>query len=754
MQGQQEAEKRIQEVGQVGGLYLSLKGLTLKHLPEALWHLTQLEMLHLQENALAKLSSGIGQLKNLQVLNLSGNPLTELPPEIGNLREIHSMTVGLGVGFNGLPAEFDRLVALSHIEFSGGSIDTWIAALGQLPNLKYVTLKRCDLQDIRGLRTCKRLSSLAFIDCTLNNNTFDQLAELKTLDELVIDAAHPPLEAVPESIGKLSWLKNLVIKSPRLASVPDSIGNLNKLRVLHIHAGEALRELPNALGELNSLLELNVNHANLSKLPDTIGNLKHLQQMRVQNSSLGSLPESIGLCRNLRDLRVSRNALETIPESIARCDDLRYLCLDNNLLRFLPSSLAQMARLAYITVEDNPNLSDLPDGIRVSNYVEIGGTGIERLPDSLREARVDIYGESVDATPYFSPIAASTDDDVWSYANGSLRITGDTPSRRLEESLPKLREDVIELSFEEIDVTEPTLDVAQFKNLEKLIFGVIHYGSDTPFILPSDVRRLSKLRDLEVLSTRLQLPAEIGYWQSLENILAENAQIDFPEKLAGGNLGSLRIFSIGLGSKLERLPDWFGACPKLNIIRLHECMALRHLPESFTDHHMEELSIFQCPDIEYLPDGMTLTRLLIRKENQVMAFPKETVITGYLDASGLDGVRIPDNFKRLRLEDAGYRDLQSIYIDPYHLTPIAVLTETTKEIQRAQIGAVGLERFLEVLNTDVIDEDMFEGKLRRVLRVKLAGEDPVIAVEIRDELGSTFRVLAPDMQPPANAQFN
>lgn len=742
-----EVQKRLAEAAQSRSEYLDLSDLTLTSLPDALWGMTQIEMLHAGDNSLIGLSPGIGQLRNLQVLNLGNNVLHSLPPEIGRLNQMHSLTLGVSPNFDGFPEEIGQLTSLLHLELTGATVDTWIAELGQIAGLRAITLKACDLRDISGLSACDNLASLALIDCTMHD-VASQLVQLTTLDELVIETKQAPMTDVPNILGSMIWLKNLVINSPALETIPASIGQMKKLRVLHIHAGDKLKALPEEIGELDSLLELSVHHAGLTELPDSIGRLTRLKQMKVQSCGLTRLPGAIGSLSALQDLRLSRNRLETLPTTLAKCQGLRYLSIDNNELTELPSDLAHLPQLAYITMEDNPRLEAIPEGVRVSNYVEIGGTDIRSLPASLMGARVDIYGEPVDPASYFTQADEISDEDAWEYDRGALRVYTESLTDGLKDALPRLRNKVVELSFEEIDIDFPSIDVTQFPNLEKLVFGVIHYSTNRPIALGPEVEALTNLHDLEVLSSWLILPSEIGHWNKLENIFAETARIDLPETLIGGDLPNLRVFSMGLGSMIERLPGWLGLCPSLETVRLHECSLLEELPATFANHHMEELSVFQCEDLTGLPNGMTLSRLLIRKANKISALPEDLVITGYLDASGLDAVTIPENFKQLIVEEQGYRDLQSIYIDPRYLTPIAVLTEPTQEIQRAQVAAVGLERFLDVLNVEVIDEDIFQGKLRRVLRVQLEGEQPVIAVEVRDELGSTFRLLAPDMQPP------
>ena len=79
-----EALRRVEKCRQKGkdGTKLDLNFLGLTTLPEALWKLTALRLLDLQNNQFTTLPEVLGQLTALQMLFLHGNPALGLPDEI------------------------------------------------------------------------------------------------------------------------------------------------------------------------------------------------------------------------------------------------------------------------------------------------------------------------------------------------------------------------------------------------------------------------------------------------------------------------------------------------------------------------------------------------------------------------------------------------------------------------------------------------------------------------------------------------
>jgi len=80
--------------------------------------------------------------------------------------------------------------------------------------------------------------------------------------------------------------------------------------------------LPEEIGELDSLKELNLSFNNLKHLPASIGQLHQLEFLDVQYNYLEELPASIGDLHSLHFLIIGKNALPAIPIEIANLQSL------------------------------------------------------------------------------------------------------------------------------------------------------------------------------------------------------------------------------------------------------------------------------------------------------------------------------------------------------------------------------------------------------------------------------------------------
>src|SRR5665647_2464628 len=81
--------------------------------------------------------------------------------------------------------------------------------------------------------------------------------------------------------------------------------------------------LPDCIGQLTQLRNLNVWNNQLTSLPDSIGQLTQLQNLYVFNNQLTSLPDSIGLLTQLQKLYVYNNQLTSLPESVRSIKNIR-----------------------------------------------------------------------------------------------------------------------------------------------------------------------------------------------------------------------------------------------------------------------------------------------------------------------------------------------------------------------------------------------------------------------------------------------
>ncbi|CAI2351927.1 unnamed protein product [Caenorhabditis sp. 36 PRJEB53466] len=125
----------------------------------------------------------------------------------------------------------------------------------------------------------------------------------------------------------------------------------------------AFQGLPNQIGNLKKLRELDLEENELETVPTEIGFLQHLTKLWVQSNKIITLPRSIGNLCSLQDLRLGENNLTAIPEEIGHLDSLKSLYLnDNSSLHNLPFELALCQSLEIMSIENSP-LSQIPPEI-------------------------------------------------------------------------------------------------------------------------------------------------------------------------------------------------------------------------------------------------------------------------------------------------------------------------------------------------------------------------------------------------------
>ena len=161
------------------------------------------------------------------------------------------------------------------------------------------------------------------------------------------------LNILPENIGNLDSLQNLQLKDNEISNLPENFGNLNNLERL-IMESNLLTFLPESFGNLTKLKILRLNDNKLTSIPASIGNLVKLEVLWLQNNQIISLPNEIGILNNLSELFINDNLLEFVPATIMDLENLIWLNLDNNLLSELPESFCNIySELDIFSISNN-----------------------------------------------------------------------------------------------------------------------------------------------------------------------------------------------------------------------------------------------------------------------------------------------------------------------------------------------------------------------------------------------------------------
>ncbi|KAK3152721.1 hypothetical protein QOZ80_2BG0162680 [Eleusine coracana subsp. coracana] len=324
----------------------------------ALTNLTRLQYLDLSRNSLAvPIPRFLGSLSSLRHLNLSEMGLVgEVPPQLGNLSRLVSLDVTSYGLYSGDLSWITGLSSLEHLDMSNVNLNAsvhWQRDVNMLPSLRVLALIDCALTATVASSSRNNLTRLHSLDLSengINTSTVDAwFWNVPSLRYLGISG---------------NWLPNM-LPGP----FPESIGNMTRLKELDLFGNYMVGMIPATLQRLCSLqvVVVSANQINgdmsefMTRLPRCA--LRHLQVLHVAAASMsGHLPEWIGDMSQLTDLDLSSNNLQgRIPRGIGRLSKLtRLFLVQNNLNGSLTEEhFADMVSLEWIDLSQNSMSMDV-----------------------------------------------------------------------------------------------------------------------------------------------------------------------------------------------------------------------------------------------------------------------------------------------------------------------------------------------------------------------------------------------------------
>ncbi|KAH9289020.1 hypothetical protein KI387_033137, partial [Taxus chinensis] len=240
------------------------------------------------------------------------------------------------------------------------------------------------------------------------------------LRELIITDANYSLLSFPRSIGRLKYLKTIVLsvsssKDNVLRCLPEEFCLLKSLEHLTLRDCTSLRSLPNRFGDLTNLRHLDLYRCTqLKMLPVSFKQLIRLQYINLEFCcNLYFTSENIDVlvnmtkleilnlegCNQLQELPLLTNkgslrelhldymhGLKELPSNIGQLSKLEMLEIGSPLLRNLPTSLGKLSSLTSLDISKCVMLKSLPDsigGLILLENMRISDTGIESLPNAI-----------------------------------------------------------------------------------------------------------------------------------------------------------------------------------------------------------------------------------------------------------------------------------------------------------------------------------------------------------------------------------
>lgn len=154
-------------------------------------------------------------------------------------------------------------------------------------------------------------------------------AKAEGWEKLELDGKN--IEALPDSIGDLSKLKELWLRRNFLTAIPRSIGNLKNLVILHL-SGNHLSQLPDEITKLTKLQILGITNNQIASLPERIGAMGELRELHAGGNQLTELPTSIGNLKHAVKMNFCNNVLRSVPREMKQCTALKFIYLHGNHL--------------------------------------------------------------------------------------------------------------------------------------------------------------------------------------------------------------------------------------------------------------------------------------------------------------------------------------------------------------------------------------------------------------------------------------
>ena len=331
--------------------------------------------MQLQENQLTALPENITNPQNISNINVSANQLSDIPVGIENLQRLNNLDISNNHFIN-IPASLLNVNSLIELDLSENQLTNLPDNIGELTNLGTLNLKGnnitslsptlCELPDdcmidITGNHLCSEI--LQSVEECITTISYQYCGECESGFMLDNFCSNPTdvnvLQAIIDSNDSLNGQHPLILGHSTQYSTWNN-GNLEYLD-LSFHG---ISVLPENMGDLDFLKELNLKNNSIEMLPESFSQIDNLLILKLHNNMLSSLPEDIGNLENLEELFLPGNQLTSIPDSIGELQNLQKLYLQQNLLTSLPSTICDLPQDCTIRIDDNciaENYDCIPD---------------------------------------------------------------------------------------------------------------------------------------------------------------------------------------------------------------------------------------------------------------------------------------------------------------------------------------------------------------------------------------------------------
>uniref|UniRef100_G1U903 Leucine rich repeat containing 8 VRAC subunit D n=1 Tax=Oryctolagus cuniculus TaxID=9986 RepID=G1U903_RABIT len=345
----------------------------LSGVPDAVFDLTDLDVLKLELIPEAKIPAKISQMTNLQELHLCHCPAKVEQTAFSFLR--------------------DHLRCL-HVKFTDvAEIPAWMIGLESLRELRHLKILhvKSNLTKVPSNITdvAPHLTKLVIHNDGTKLLVLNSLKKMMNVAELELQNCE--LERIPHAIFSLSNLQELDLKSNNIRTIEEIISfqHLKRLTCLKLWHNKIVT-IPPSITHVKNLESLYFSNNKLESLPAAVFSLQKLRCLDVSYNNISTIPIEIGLLQNLQHLHITGNKVDILPKQLFKCVKLRTLNLGQNCISSLPEKVGQLSQLTQLELKGNC-LDRLPAQLGQCRMLKKSGLVVEdhlfdTLPLEVKEA--------------------------------------------------------------------------------------------------------------------------------------------------------------------------------------------------------------------------------------------------------------------------------------------------------------------------------------------------------------------------------
>uniref|UniRef100_A0A674HSP2 Calponin-homology (CH) domain-containing protein n=1 Tax=Terrapene triunguis TaxID=2587831 RepID=A0A674HSP2_9SAUR len=431
-------------------------------------------------------------------------------------------------------------------------------------------------------------------------------------DTVRADLSKNRLTEVPMELCHFVSLETLNLYHNCIKIIPDAIVNLQMLTYLNLSRNQ-LSSLPACLCGL-PLKVLIASNNKLGSLPEEIGQLKQLMELDVSCNEITTLPQQIGQLKSLRELNIRRNYLKVLPQELIELPLVKFDFSCNKVL-VIPVCFRKMVQLQVLLLENNPLQSPpaqicIKGKVHIFKYLSIQACQI-KTTDSL-------YLNAIERPHLQQPVEESKKDSDSGVGsdNGDKRLSATEPS---DEDTVSLNVPMSNIMEEDQIIKEDSghhINLVQGLNVKKRHLTITGILPTILYVMLYECNSQKTSQPKFLLTTCLKPTPSVDHYFSLKIyeaclvLILFNLKINKAKVFDGLFLLNISLFKITVFLRPQRNLESID--PQFTIRRKMEQMREeKELVEQFRENIEMRLKICLPEDLgSALMDGVVLCHLV------------------------------------------------------------------------------------------------------------------------------------------------